>query len=104
MSSAIPNRKYRLHLCIITGQPLANLIPLLQERNETDIIVLMYTDDMASPHQAFVQTLQEAGFGAEQLYSKGGLPAYPFEAIMEYMLELYGELTDKFPDADITWN
>lgn len=91
-----------LHLCIITGQPLANLIPLLQEK--PDDIVLMHSDDKLDDAQAFARTLEKAGFAQAQIHVRGGLPTHPFDTIGMYMLELFDELREQFPDTRLTWN
>jgi len=92
-----------LHLCVITGQPLANLIPLLQEKPEH--VILLHTADKYDDARAFMQTLQVAGFSPDQLECPGkALPAHSFEAILEYMLELRQALADRFPGTRLTWN
>ncbi|NLC35611.1 MAG: DUF1887 family protein [Alcaligenaceae bacterium] len=91
-----------LHLCVVTGQSLANLIPLLQER--PDAIVLLCTEDKEADAQAFIQTLEAAGFSPEQVYLQPPFPAHPFEDTLEYMLNLRERLSEDFPDARLTWN
>lgn len=93
-----------LHLCVVTGQPQANLIPLLQEK--PDDIVLMYSEDekMKRSALAFVQTLQKAGFAPERIHLESGLPTHPFDKIGSYLLDVKVKLAEKFPDHQITWN
>ncbi|MGD8175636.1 Card1-like endonuclease domain-containing protein [Marinimicrobium sp. ARAG 43.8] len=91
-----------LHLCIITGQPLANLIPLLQER--PDEMVLMHTDDKKEDASAFARTLEKAGFSQAHIHIRPGLPAHPFDDIRMYVLERLEELQNQFPDSRLTWN
>lgn len=91
-----------IHLCVITGQALANLIPLLQEK--PDHIVLLYSNDMTSNAQSFCLTLKEAGFKPDQIHSIPGLPTRPYESISLYALEKRDELRQQFPDSHLTWN
>ncbi len=91
-----------LHLCVVTGQSLANLIPLLQECPEH--IVLMHTSDKITDAKCFADALEKAGFDKSQIHIHGGLPTHGFDAIRENFLSLYVELTSSFPDARFTWN
>lgn len=91
-----------IHLCVITGQPLANLIPLLQEKPEQ--VVLMYSDDMADSARLFEATLVRVGFRPEQIHARPGLPLHPYEAISLYAMEVHEMLRQQLPDALFTWN
>lgn len=92
----------QVQLCIITGQALANLIPLLQEKPQH--VVLMYSNDKKNNADAFVSTLLEAGFQKEQIQLEAGLPFSPFNAICEYAIELIERVRNLFPEARLTWN
>lgn len=93
----------RVQLCVITGQALANLIPLLQER--PDHVVLVRTADKHDAAEAFARTLLEGGFTADQIHIEPQpLPPNSFEAILEYALELRESLNKRFPDVKFTWN
>ncbi|MFN3713615.1 MAG: Card1-like endonuclease domain-containing protein [Alcanivoracaceae bacterium] len=91
-----------IHLCVITGQALANLIPLLQEKPEH--VVLMYSDDMADAARQFESTLGKAGFRPEQIFRYPYLPLHPYEAISLYAMEVREDLRQKHPEACLTWN
>lgn len=94
----------KLHLCIVTGQPLANFIPLLQEK--PDVIYLVHSNDskMKDTAQQFVLSLEAAGFGRKQIYVKGDLPTRPYDRIREYAMEIEDDIEQRFPGADVTWN
>lgn len=92
-----------IHLCVITGQSLANLIPILQEK--PDHIVLMHSDDgMADVANAFSSTLEIAGYTSDQIHRRAGLPTQSYEAIFVYTVELLDILRPAFPNARWTWN
>lgn len=91
-----------LHLCTITGQPLANLIPLLEEK--PDDIILMHSPDKLDDAKAFARTLDKAGFAAASVHLKGGLPTHPYSAIWEYACDLLDDLREQFPESRLTWN
>lgn len=91
-----------IHLCIVTGQALANLIPLLQEK--PDKVVLAYTPSMQPEKEAFRFTLQQAGFTDEQIIDKPNLPEQGFEAISLFALEAIESVRDSIDAARLTWN
>jgi hypothetical protein len=93
---------HSLHVCIITGQPLANLIPLLQERPET--ICLVHSDDMHEAAQAFSHTLEQAGFSPSQILVRGALPTHPYDEIRLFAMGLRDDLGELYPDARLTWH
>lgn len=91
-----------LHLCIITGQPLANYIPLLQE--QPDIIFLLHSDNNKNSAEQFVRSLEKAGFNLAQIKTKGGLPTSSYDQTRIYAMEVDEEIRNQFPDATLTWN
>ena len=93
-----------LHLCIITGQPLANLIPLLQEQEKPEIIVLIHSSDKVRDAGSFEYTLKEAGFDQSQIHKKSDLPTHDFESIRSYALKMINDLKSRFPGSQITLN
>lgn len=94
----------RLHLCIVTGQPLANLIPLLQERPDKVFLLHSDSDDKHDDAQAFVRILIEAGFDKGDIVTRSGLPTHPFNDILMYAMEIHEAITTQFPDIQMTWN
>lgn len=94
----------KLHLCIVTGQPLANFIPLLQEKPA--MIYLLHSNDpkMTDAAQQFVSSLQAAGFDRKQIHVKDGLPTSPYDRIREYAMGIEDDIDTKFPASDVTWN
>ncbi len=93
-----------IHLCIITGQPLANLIPLLQERPEH--IILVCSKDKLNEAKQFQRTLESTYWKTEKIELHSELPVHEFEKIKEYILNLFSCLLDKdkYPSVRITWN
>lgn len=91
-----------LHLCIITGQPLANLIPLLQE--QPDKVVLLHTQDKKNEAEKFKKTLNQAGFSDENIHLKDGLPTHQFDQVSLYAMECMDDLKQRYPDNKLTWN
>ena len=90
-----------IHICIVTGQPLANLIPALQER--PDKIVLITTPVMQKEAQNFARTLQTAGFSSGAIIEKT-LDDENYEVILNNVFDIYDQLTEEFPGASLTYN
>lgn len=91
-----------LHICIITGQPLANLIPLLQERPDT--VCLVHSADMRDAAEKFIHTLKQAGFNENQILVRGELPTHPYDEIRLFAMELHDNLAEQFPNSRLTWH
>ena len=92
-----------VHLCIVTGQTLANLIPILQ--NKPSQIYLLTSDLMKYKAQAFKKTLLvSAGYQEDQITTVEGLPDHNLDLIEEWGLQLLGEVEEKFPSAQIQLN
>ena len=81
-----------IHLCIVTGQPLANLIPILQEKPAR--VALAISADMAAPAQRFVRTLESAGWSPDQIDQYPGVPSSDHDRIFEGFSYLPRRLND----------
>ncbi|MBS97680.1 MAG: hypothetical protein CMI01_03260 [Oceanospirillaceae bacterium] len=91
-----------IHLCIVTGQPLANLIPILQEKPAR--VALAISADMAAPAQRFVRTLESAGWSPDQIDQYPGVPSSDHDRIFESAVEIEDALLASYPQARITFN
>lgn len=92
-----------IYLCIITGQPLANLIPILQEKPEH--IVLIHTKDYKDKADNFIKTLIKAEFSEDQIDVYGDLPLNKFDNLRMYAMKLLDEkILPRFKGYHLTWN
>lgn len=92
-----------IQLCIITGQTLANFIPILQIK--PDQVYLLTSDNMKAKAQAFKKLLMDsAGYQENQITTAEGLPDHNLEAIEDWGLHLLGQIEEKYPDAKIQLN
>ena len=91
-----------IHLCIVTGQPLANLIPLLQEQPE--YIVLLVSARMTSEAKRFSKTLHQAGWAAEQLECIDNLPEAGYQELRLFAMEIEERLRLAYPQAHLHFN
>lgn len=95
--------KSTIQLCIVTGQTLANFIPILQIK--PDQIYLLTSDNMKAKAQAFKKLLVDsAGYQENQITTAEGLPDHNLEAIEDWGLHLLGQIEEKYPDAKIQLN
>lgn len=92
----------KIHLCIVTGQPLANLIPILQER--PDVIALAVTAPMAASCATFIATLKHCGWEATKIARFNDVPDHNYETILERALEIGESLDEAYPQGQITLN
>lgn len=90
-----------IHVCIVTGQPLANLIPILQEKPEQ--IVLLITPQMRADALQFQTTLELAGWERKALLSFE-LSEERYDELFIHALEIESNLTQQFPSAQLTYN
>lgn len=91
-----------IHLCIVTGQPLANLIPILQYRPEQ--IALVVSDQMKDNSARFVRILEFLGWKENCIHEFHGLPSDSFEAMQQYAMDIYEQLERRYPEARIIYN
>ncbi|GIX21713.1 MAG: hypothetical protein KatS3mg121_0496 [Gammaproteobacteria bacterium] len=91
-----------LHIAIVTGQPLANFIPILQERPQQ--VLLLQRPSMRRQAEQFQRALHEIGYHTGQIDIDETLPETGFEDLGEYALDLQQRINERYPDAEITWN
>lgn len=91
-----------IHLCIVTGQPLANLIPILQEK--PSLIILVVSKDMEGAAQIFLTTLKQAGWAQEDIHLYEDLPSSNHDLIFEKAVEIEDFLNQQHPDGQVTFN
>lgn len=92
----------KIHLCIVTEQPLANLIPILQEKPER--IALAVSMSMEAEAARFLKVLNYAGWPKECVERFDNLPASNYEAIGQRALEIEEALVTDYPEASIVYN
>ena len=92
----------KIHLCIVTEQPLANLIPILQEK--PDRIALAVSAPMEAAAERFRNVLQHTGWSKTQVDSFHELPDNNYESIADKALEIEDELRSAYPDAELVYN
>lgn len=103
MPSKLPLSVNKIQLCIVTGQTLANFIPILQLK--PDLVYLLTSDSMLSKAKAFQKLLFEnAGYQENQVDLIKGLPDHSLEAIEDWGLQLIGKLEEEYPKAQIQLN
>ncbi|WKN24009.1 Card1-like endonuclease domain-containing protein [Azotobacter vinelandii] len=91
-----------IHLCIVTGQPLANLIPLLQEKPER--IALLVSATMRGEAERFVRTLQRAGWNADAIERIDDLPDTGYDDLRLFALDVEERLHARHPLARLHYN
>jgi hypothetical protein len=91
-----------IHLCIVTGQPLANLVALLQERPEK--VVLLISNAMSDAAAAFRRALADAGWADAAIDSIEGLPDNGYDNLRLFALEVEERLLNKHPESCIHLN
>lgn len=91
-----------IQLCIVTGQALANLIPILQYR--PDRVALVVSGQMKDEADRLIQTLKSVGWEADRMDLFAGLPAEPYDAILQYAMDVHEQLESRYPGARITYN
>lgn len=93
-----------IQLCIITGQPLANLIPIIQL--QPAVVALVVSADMKNNGKAnaFKKLLLSIGYSNECLIEFVNVPDAKYYDIEFKALEIMEELKDKFPGDEIYYN
>lgn len=91
-----------IHLCIVTGQPLANLIPLMQYRPQQ--VALVVSDEMKDQADRFIRVLRSENWDHDSIHVFDGLPSDGYENILHYAMQVYEQLESRFPDAHIVYN
>lgn len=92
-----------LHVCVITGQPMANLIPILHMKPE--VVVLATTDRMKEPAARFARLLNRLHLvSSENMIRKPGLPDHDIASIEAWSLQCLDEVASLFPQHEIHLN
>lgn len=91
----------KIHVCLVSDQILANLIPALMER--PDKVVLVVSTEMAEKRldSRLKKLLEDAGIGIELF---GNAPDTGLAAITDFAFDLAGKLESAHPAAEITLN
>lgn len=85
-------------ICIATGQPLANLIPILHFKPQK--IILVVTDSMKVKAKEFKKILNDLGI-AETVFMLDGCPDTDLKEIGHFLLE---KLAPKLPQENCMFN
>lgn len=85
-------------ICIATGQPLANLIPILHFKPQK--IILVVTDSMKVKAKEFKKILNDLGI-AETVFMLNGCPDTDLKEIGHFLLE---KLAPKLPQENCMFN
>ena len=92
-----------LHFCIITGQPMANLIPILHMK--PDVVILATTDRMKEPAARFAKLLNRLHLLlSERIIRKSDLPDHDIASIEAWSLQCLDEVASLFPHHEIHLN
>lgn len=90
-----------IHICIVTGQPMANLIPIMQEKPEH--IILLCTPQMQTDSEQFRKTLIFAGWAEDCIHTMP-LNEERFDDLHNRATEGENKLISQFPKAQFTYN
>jgi hypothetical protein len=88
-----------IHICVVSGQVLPNLIPVLQE--SPDRVVLLSSAKMSERVEPLARPIRAQGI---PVTVRNDLPDHGLEAIYEYALRLQEDLARDYADAEITLN
>lgn len=92
-----------IHLLIVTGQPQANLIPIMQFKPE--VVALAVSTAMQSNAKQFVKLLTYlAGYREQDILQFHGVPDVGLEAIKDRAMEIEDQLNQQFPDQAIAYH
>lgn len=89
------------HICIVSDQRLANVIPILQLKPE--YVTLVVSDDM-KPISEQLKSFLKVYSSNTTVIERTGLPKTSIEAIQEFCLNLITDLKDKFPNTELIYN
>ena len=86
-----------VHIAIITGQPMANLLPLLVEKPSK--LILLVSEDMKTNAEDHAATIQRHPLLTDlPVELKYGLPETPIAAIQDFGLAILAELDEQHSD------
>lgn len=88
-----------IHLCVVSGQVLPNLIPVLQEGPNQ--VILLSSDKMRERVEPLARPIRAQGI---PVTIRDGLPDHGLEAIYEFVLRLQEDIARDHPGAEITLN
>ena len=91
-----------IQLCIVSGQPLANLIPVLQFRPER--VALVVSTAMKDAADQFVGTLKSVGWTEQYIDRFEELPSENYGRLVDFAMEVHEKLTTTYPDVRIVYN
>ena len=91
----------KIHICLVSDQTLANLIPALMERPDKVILVASAEMKQRGRVQHLINALSERNLSAETL---DDAPDTSLNEIRRYADALRAALSDSMPDAAITLN
>lgn len=90
--------KMKTQICIVTGQPLANLIAILHFKPEQ--IIMVATNSMKVKSKEFKKILADLGI-AEKLYTLDGCPDTDLQEINQFLAT---KLAEKLPQESCIFN
>ena len=89
------------HICIVSDQRLANVIPILQL--EPEYVTLVVSDDM-KPISEQLKSFLKIYRKNTTVIEKTGLPTDSIESIQEFCLNLITDLKDQLPNTELIYN
>ncbi|MGR8932071.1 MAG: Card1-like endonuclease domain-containing protein [Gammaproteobacteria bacterium] len=93
----------QIHLLVVTGQPQANLIPIMQFK--PDIVVLAVSNAMQNNAKSFKRLLTDlAGYQEQNILQFDDVPDVGLAAIKDRALEIEDELQQRYPNSPITYH
>lgn len=92
----------KIHVCIISKQPLPNLIPILQDK--PDYVALIVSNEMVQEAASFRQTLKYCGYDNAAVFSYDGIPDSGLENLQFKALEIFEEQSQRTPDPHFFYN
>lgn len=96
-------KKREIHLIIATGQPQANLIPIMQLK--PDVVALAVSEAMRDNAKNFIKLLKSiAGYQDENIIRFDQVPDVGLEAIKDRAMEIEEELHNRYPGCPITYH
>lgn len=91
-----------IQLCIVSGQPLPNLIPVLQFRPER--VALVVSAAMKDAADRFVGTLKSVGWTDQHIDRFEELPSENYGQLVDFAMGVHEQLTTNYPNARIIYN
>jgi len=92
----------RIHLCIISDQPLPNLIPILQDK--PDYVALIVSKEKSQEAINFKETLRYCGYDTDAVFIYQGIPDSGLEYLQLKALEIIDTQSAVTPNARFIYN